>query len=118
MVTGAPPFINFDWLSSPFTVMPIRMFNWISRPDPQFHVNAAAAGVVLVAMTLMMNACAIWLRYRARQRIKRSEERRVGKECVSTCRYRGSPYQLKKKNKGLNQQIELTSTYDHTSRSY
>jgi phosphate transport system permease protein len=70
MVTGAPPFVNLDWLSSPFTVMPIQMFNWISRPDPQFHVNAAAAGVVLVAMTLMMNACAIWLRYRARQRIK------------------------------------------------
>jgi len=70
MVTSTPPFLNVDWLSSPFTVMPIQMFNWISRPDPQFHVNAAAAGVVLVAMTLLMNACAIWLRYRARQRIK------------------------------------------------
>lgn len=70
MVSGAPPFISCDWLSSPFTVMPIQMFNWISRPDPQFHINAAAAGVVLVAMTLLMNACAIWLRYRARQRIK------------------------------------------------
>lgn len=70
MITGDPPFLNVDWLLSPFTVMPIQMFNWISRPDPQFHVNAAAAGVVLVAMTLLMNACAIWLRYRARQRIK------------------------------------------------
>ena len=70
MITSDAPFLNFDWLFSPFTVMPIQMFNWISRPDPQFHVNAAAAGVVLVAMTLLMNACAIWLRYRARQRIK------------------------------------------------
>ncbi|MDZ3822177.1 MAG: phosphate ABC transporter permease PstA [Pseudoxanthomonas sp.] len=69
-VTSTPPFVNMDWLSSPFTVMPIQMFNWVSRPDPEFHVNAAAAGVVLVAMTLLMNATAIWLRYRARKRIK------------------------------------------------
>ena len=64
------PFLSFDWLMSPFTVMPIQMFNWISRPDADFHVNAAAAGVVLVAMTLAMNAVAIALRYRARKRIK------------------------------------------------
>jgi len=69
-VSAAPPFINFDWLSSPFTVMPIQMFNWISRPDPEFHVSAAAAGVVLVGMTLLMNGTAIFLRYRARKRIK------------------------------------------------
>ncbi|MBB5015286.1 phosphate ABC transporter permease PstA [Rehaibacterium terrae] len=69
-VTATPPFLNFEWLFSPFTVMPIQMFNWVSRPDPAFHANAAAAGMVLVAMTLLMNACAIWLRYRARQRIK------------------------------------------------
>lgn len=69
-VTATPPFLNFDWLFSPFTVMPIQMFNWVSRPDPAFHANAAVAGIVLVAMTLLMNACAIWLRYRARQRIK------------------------------------------------
>lgn len=69
-ITSAPPFVSFDWLMSPFTVMPIQMFNWVSRPNPEFHVNAAAAGIVLVLMTLLMNACAIWLRYRARQRIK------------------------------------------------
>src|SRR3546814_16008310 len=34
----------------------------------------------------------------------RSEERRVGKECVSTCRSRWSPYHLKKKNKKIRQQ--------------
>ncbi len=69
-ITAAAPFVNFDWLSSPFTVMPIQMFNWISRPDAAFHTSAAAAGVVLVAMTLTMNSLAIWLRYRARKRIK------------------------------------------------
>ncbi len=69
-ITAAAPFINFDWLWSPFSVMPIQMFNWISRPDAAFHTSAAAAGVVLVAMTLTMNSLAIWLRYRARARIK------------------------------------------------
>ncbi|HLT02730.1 MAG TPA: phosphate ABC transporter permease PstA [Geminicoccaceae bacterium] len=61
------PFVNFDWLHSPFTVMPIQMFNWISRPQPAFHVNAAAAGVVLLAMTLLMNGLAIYIRYRIRK---------------------------------------------------
>src|SRR5690606_37924240 len=49
------PFINFEWLTSPFTVMPIQMFSWISRPQADFHITAAAAGVVLIVMTLMMN---------------------------------------------------------------
>jgi len=60
----------FAWLFSPFTVMPIQMFNWTSRPEAAFQVNAAAAGFVLVLMTLAMNGLAIWLRYRLRQRIK------------------------------------------------
>ena len=68
--TGDPPAGLFDWLWSPFTVMPIQMFNWTSRPDPAFHQNAAAAGFVLVFMTLAMNAVAIWLRYRLRKNIK------------------------------------------------
>jgi phosphate transport system permease protein len=64
------PFVSFKWLSEPFTVMPIQMFNWTSRPEEAFQHNAAAAGVVLLAMTLLMNAVAIWLRYRVRKSIK------------------------------------------------
>lgn len=60
----------FDWLFSPFTVMPIQIFNWTSRPDPAFHANAAAASLVLVVLTLSMNALAIWLRYRLRKNLK------------------------------------------------
>jgi phosphate transport system permease protein len=60
----------FEWLLSPFTVMPIQMFNWTSRPEAAFHANAAAAGFVLVMMTLAMNGFAIWLRYRLRRNIK------------------------------------------------
>jgi phosphate transport system permease protein len=69
-VQAAPPFISFEWLFSPFTVMPIQMFNWTSRPQAAFQVNAAAAGFVLVVMTLAMNGAAIWLRYRLRRNIK------------------------------------------------
>jgi phosphate transport system permease protein len=64
------PFVSLEWLTSPFTVMPIQMFNWVSRPTEDFHVNAAATGLVLIVMTLGMNACAIALRHRARKQIK------------------------------------------------
>ncbi|MBK7415346.1 MAG: phosphate ABC transporter permease PstA [Dechloromonas sp.] len=60
----------FDWVMAPFTVMPIQIFNWTSRPDPAFEVNAAAAGFVLMAMVLSMNAVAIYLRYKMRKNIK------------------------------------------------
>jgi phosphate transport system permease protein len=65
-----PPWISFDWVNSPFTVMPIQMFNWISRPQAEFHVNAAATGVVLLGMTLLMNGFAIYLRYRLRRGVR------------------------------------------------
>ena len=64
------PFLSFQWLWSPFSVMPIQMFNWVSRPQAEFHLNAAATGLVLMVMTLAMNAVAIYLRYRFRKRIK------------------------------------------------
>ena len=69
-IKAEPPFISFEWLMSPFTVMPIQIFNWTSRPDPAFQANAAAAGFILVFMTLAMNGLAIWLRYRIRRNIK------------------------------------------------
>ena len=69
-IQASAPFISFEWLSSPFTVMPIQMFNWVSRPQAGFHVNAAAAGLVLLGMTLLMNGFAIWLRYRLRRRLR------------------------------------------------
>src|SRR5688572_21329302 len=69
-VTTEPPFLSLEWVMSPFTVMPIQMFNWTSRPEAAFHHNAAAAGLVLVVMTLSMNAVAIYIRYRLRRNLK------------------------------------------------
>jgi len=65
-----PPFVSFEWLTDSFTVLPIQLFNWVSRPQEEFHVNAAATGVVLLTLTLLMNAVAIYLRYRFRKGIK------------------------------------------------
>ena len=64
------PFINFEWLDSGFTVLPIQMFNWISSPQHAFHINAAATGAVIIILTALMNGAAIKLRYNVRKKIK------------------------------------------------
>lgn len=69
-VTAEAPYLSFQWLLDPYTVMPIQMFNWVSRPQEEFHVNAAAAGLVLLTMTLLLNATAIYIRYRFRKKYK------------------------------------------------
>ena len=69
-ISDVAPYLNFDWLSSGFTVLPIQMFNWLSRPDHAFHINAAATGAIIIVVTLMMNGTAIYLRYKIRKNIK------------------------------------------------
>lgn len=59
-----------NWLGSEFTVLPIQMFNWTSRPQAEFIELAGAAGIVLLFITLLLNGSAIWLRYQLRKRIK------------------------------------------------
>ena len=63
---GALTYIPFapDTVWSKFTVLPIQIFNWISRPQADFHTNAAAAILVLLALLLSMNAVAIVVRDR------------------------------------------------------
>jgi phosphate transport system permease protein len=69
-IQAEPPFVSVNWVWSPFSVLPIQMFNWVSRPESEFLTNAAAAGLVLIAVTLSLNAVAIFIRYRVRKRIK------------------------------------------------
>ena len=63
---GALTYVAFvpDGLLSPFTALPIQIFNWVSRPQAGFHINAAAGIVVLLVVTLLLNALAIFLRNR------------------------------------------------------
>ncbi|MDA1349928.1 MAG: phosphate ABC transporter permease PstA [Chloroflexi bacterium] len=51
-----------------FTVLPIQIFNWISRPQDEFRGLAAAGIIVLLAILLSMNAVAIVLRNRYQTR--------------------------------------------------
>jgi phosphate transport system permease protein len=63
---GALTYVTFlpDSLHSPFTVLPIQIYNWVSRPQSGFHENAAAAIIVLLVFTLLLNSLAIILRNR------------------------------------------------------
>jgi phosphate transport system permease protein len=69
-LTSVPPFLSFRWLWSDYTVLPLQMYNWMRNSNPGFQANAAAAGLVLIAFTLSMNAVAIVVRYRVRQKLK------------------------------------------------
>ena len=64
VLLGGLTFITFnpEGLDSPFTVLPIQIFNWIGRPQEEFKVLAAAAIVVLLLLLVAMNAVAILLR--------------------------------------------------------
>jgi phosphate transport system permease protein len=51
-------------LQTPFTALPIQIFNWVSRPQADFQANAAAGIIILMIVLLLMNATAIYLRNR------------------------------------------------------
>lgn len=53
-----------------FTVLPIQIFNWISKPQDEFHDLAAAGIIVLLAVLLSLNGLAIFLRQRLRRRLR------------------------------------------------
>jgi phosphate transport system permease protein len=66
LVIGAFVYIGSlpDSLFSSFTVLPVQIYDWIARPQPAFHQNAAAGIIVLLILLLSMNALAIYMRYR------------------------------------------------------
>lgn len=71
---GALTFIAFlpplspEGLRTPFTALPIQTFNWVSRPQQEFHANAAAAIVVLLFVLIVMNSISVYLRDRFQRR--------------------------------------------------
>ena len=69
---GALTFIAFLPTSAfdPFTVLPIQIFNWVSRPQKEFHALAASGIIILLVVLLSMNALAVILRDRARRRVQ------------------------------------------------
>lgn len=53
-----------------YSVLPMQIFNWISRPEKEFAANAAAAIIILLLVTFVMNGIAIYLRYRWQRKVK------------------------------------------------
>ncbi|HVH28680.1 MAG TPA: phosphate ABC transporter permease PstA [Vicinamibacterales bacterium] len=68
---GALTYVSFapDSIWSSFTVLPIQIFNWVSRPQRDFHANAAAGILLLMGLLLTMNGLAIWLRDRYQKKV-------------------------------------------------
>lgn len=64
IVIGALAYVPFAPASpmDRFTVLPIQIFNWISRPQHGFVVNAAAAIIILLLITFIMNGIAVYFR--------------------------------------------------------
>ncbi|PHJ62639.1 phosphate ABC transporter permease [Nostoc linckia z18] len=73
IVIGAVGFITFlpelslKGLQSSFTALPIQIFDWVSRPQTDFHQNAAAGIIILMIVLLLMNSTAIYLRNKFQQ---------------------------------------------------
>lgn len=67
IMVGAVGFLAFtpQGLTDQFTVLPLQIYSWISRPQAEFHQLAAAGIIVLLALLLTLNALAIVLRNRA-----------------------------------------------------
>jgi len=72
IVIGALAYVPFVPHSpmDEFTVLPMQIFNWVSRPQHEFLVNGAAAIIILLLITFTMNGIAIYLRNKWQKRIK------------------------------------------------
>lgn len=72
IVIGALAYVPFAPASpmDEFSVLPIQIFNWISRPQEGFEVNAAAAIIILLSITFIMNAVAVYFRNRWQKKLK------------------------------------------------
>jgi phosphate transport system permease protein len=72
IVIGALAYVPFVPRSpmDEFTVLPIQIFNWTSRPQAAFLTNAAAAIIILLLITFLLNGIAVYLRHRQQKKIK------------------------------------------------
>jgi phosphate transport system permease protein len=71
IVIGALAYVPFvaDSPMDEFTVLPIQIFNWVSRPQAEFIVNGAAAIIILLIITFVMNGIAVFLRNKWQKKI-------------------------------------------------
>jgi phosphate transport system permease protein len=72
IMIGALTFVAFlpEGVMDSFTALPIQIYNWVSRPQTEFHELAAAGIVTLLLVLLLMNATAIAIRSKTERRLK------------------------------------------------
>jgi phosphate transport system permease protein len=69
---GAATYIRFIPISpiDEFSALPVQIYDWSSRPQPEFQHVAAAGIVVLLTVLILLNATAVYVRYRYGQRVR------------------------------------------------
>jgi phosphate transport system permease protein len=72
LVVGASGYIAFrpDGVLDSYTALPIQIYGWTARPQAEFRELAAAGIIVLLAVLLLLNASAIYLRQRFSRRVR------------------------------------------------
>lgn len=72
LVTGASLFVSFDPNSilDGYTVLPVQIFFWSSRPQEEFQDLAAAGIIVMMVLLLVLNTLAIVIRQRLARRAR------------------------------------------------
>lgn len=70
IVVGALAYVSFipESVMDEFTVMPIQIYNWASRPQEEFHQLAASGIILLLSMMLLMNLIAVVIRHKTTKR--------------------------------------------------
>jgi phosphate transport system permease protein len=65
LLVGATTFVRFlpeSAFEGAYSVIPVQIYQWAIRPQEEFRILAAAGALVLVALLLVMNSVAIWIR--------------------------------------------------------
>ena len=70
IIVGALAYVSFipESIKDEFTVMPIQIYNWASRPQEKFHHLAASGIIILLAIMLFMNFIAVYIRHKTTKR--------------------------------------------------
>lgn len=70
LLVGATVFVTYDpeLFREGWTALPVQIFDWATRAQPEFHQLAAAGVLIMVILVLVMNSLAIWLRNRFEQK--------------------------------------------------
>ncbi|HEX5915277.1 MAG TPA: ABC transporter permease subunit, partial [Rubrobacter sp.] len=69
LLVGALTYVSFNpTILGEFTALPVQIYQWVAQPQTDFKTLAAAGIIVLLAINLILNAFAIWIRNRYERR--------------------------------------------------